>query len=118
MSLTSSRVGLRHLCSIERDANAGMTDSWGGPPAADWQPYATLPCHAWTDAGRELVDADRTAVVVDRRVSVPLGTAIMETDRVVSVTDAAGAVVFDGPMNIEAVLRFADHVELILARVR
>ena len=118
MSLLSSRVGLRYLCSIERDANAGGSDAWGGPPAPDWQPLASVRCNAWTSAGRELVEADRTAVIVDRRVSVPLGTDITEADRVVSVTTRSGALVFEGPMNVSAVVRFEDHVELSLERVR
>ena len=84
----------------------------------DWQPLAVVPCRAWTNAGRELVDADRTAVVVDRRVSVPLATDVTEADRVANVTDRTGAIVFEGPMNVEAVLRFDDHLELSLERVR
>jgi head-tail adaptor len=119
VSLIGSRVGLRYLCAIARDANAGASDAWGGSPTPNWQPLATVPCNAWTGGGRELVEADRTAVVEDRRVSVPLGTDVTEADRVASVTARfGGAVVFEGPMNVEAVLRYDDHLELVLGRVR
>lgn len=118
MSLLSSRVGLRHLCAIERDVNAGGSDAWGGSPSPDWQAHLTVACNAWTNAGREMVEADRTAVVEDRRASVPLGTDVTEGDRVASVTTRTGALLFEGPMNVQAVLRFEDHLELILERVR
>jgi len=118
VSLIRARVGLRHRATIERDVNAGGSDAWGGSPPPDWQPLATVSGNAWTNAGRELVEPDRTVVIEDRRMSVPLGTDVTEADRILSVTDRSGAEVFDGPMNVQAVLRFGDHVELVLERVR
>lgn len=118
MSLIGSRVGLRHLCEIERDATADSSDSWGDSPTPEWQSLAIVPCNAWTNAGRELTASDRTAVLEDRRASVPLGTDVTERDRVAQVTTKGGAVVFEGPMNVEAVLHMDDHLELVLERVR
>jgi hypothetical protein len=120
MSLVTSRVGLRHRCTIERDLNGGDdVDEWGNPVDSDWQPHLTaIPCRAWTNATREPVDDETAVLVEDRRVTVGLGTDVSESDRVASITDASGNEIFDGPMDIEGVLRFTDHIELVLERVR
>jgi hypothetical protein len=124
MSLVTSRVGLRHLCTIERDATRDeevdvQTDPWGNPVDEDWQPHLEdLPCRAWTNAGREPVDDETTVVLEDRRITVALGTDVTEADRVEWVKDRYGIEIFDGPMNIQTVLRFTDHLELVVERVR
>lgn len=120
MSLVTSRVGLRHLCTIQRDANADDgVDDYGNPYSADWQPHLeAIPCRAWTNAAREPIDDETSVVLEDRRLTISLGTDVAETDRVLSVTDKAGNEIFDGPMDIEGVLRFTDHIELVLERIR
>jgi hypothetical protein len=118
MSLTASRVSLRHRCTIERDENLDNPDDWGNPSAPDWQEHLTdLPCRAWTDAGREAVDDKRIAVIVDRRLIIQLGTDVTERDRIASVS-YRGSEILDGPMDIEAVLVRPDHLELVLVRAR
>lgn len=118
MSLVSSRIGLRHRCTIERDANAATEDAWGNPQAPNWQPLATdVPCRAIADSGREPVDADRTVVVVDLRLLLPLGTDVTERDRISAVSER-GAEYLDAPFGIEAVLRRRTHLELHLVRIR
>lgn len=115
MSLVSSRVSLIHRCTILR--NEGHADEWGSLTMS-WEDHlANVPCRAWVDAGREPVDVDRTAVFIDRRVIVPLGTDVIESDMVASVT-FRGDELLDGPMGIEAVLAYSDHLELMLQRVR
>lgn len=116
MSLVSSRIGLRHRCTIQRDAAAA--DSWGGTATPDWQDSATnVPCRAVEEAGREPVDKDRTVVILDRRLLVPLGTDVTERDRISSITER-GTDLLDGPVNIEAVLTRRTHLELLLQKVR
>lgn len=117
MSLLSSRVGLRHRCSIERDASAGTPNTWGNPSTPDWTTFATdVPCRAWTTAGREPASDEQILAIEDRRVTVPLDTDVTDADRLGDVTDR-GAVIFDGPMNIQAVLRYPDHLELMVERI-
>ncbi len=117
MSLISTGVGLKYLCNIERDTSAG-SDAWGSPNTPTWTALASLLCHAWTSAGRESVSVDRTVVIEDRRVSLPLGTDVTERDRITSITTLSGGTHFEGPMGISSVLTYGDHIELTLERLR
>lgn len=117
MSLSSSRVGYRHRTTIQRDT--GTVDNWGDQTGPNWTDHLPdVPCRAWTNGGIESVEDDRTAVIEDRRISLPIGTDITEKDRVTSVTDTAGNTIFDGPMGVEAVLRHTDHLEVLVKRIR
>lgn len=117
MTLSSTRLGYRHRVTVLRDA--GARDQWGDPIGPSWSPVAgAVPCRAWTNGGREPIADDRVAVVEDRRVSVPLGTDVTEADRLSPITDPTGVEIFDGPMDVEVVLRHTDHLELVVARVR
>lgn len=119
MSLSSSRAGYTHICTVERDANLETSDAWGGQKTPEWKNHLTeLPCRAWTNAAREPVDEEKTATYEDRRLSVELETDVTEADRIASVTDKNGNTVFAGPMNIEGVLNYPDHMELILEHIR
>lgn len=112
MSLVSSRVGLRHRCTIERDgASAG---AWGLPDTPEWAEHlADVPCRVVIDAGREPVDSDRTVVLVDMRLLVPLGTDVTERDRISEIVER-GEAYTGGPFQVEAVLRRRTHLELSL----
>lgn len=116
MSLVSSRIALRHRCTFERDGAAA--DAWGNPGSPVWAEHlADVPCRVIVDAGREPVDSDRTVVVVDMRLLVPLSTDVTEDDRVSEILER-GSAYTDGPLGIEAVLRRRDHLELLLRRLR
>jgi hypothetical protein len=118
VSLASSRVGLTDRCTIERDSSAGTSGAWGQPDAPSWGPHLTdHPCRAWVDSGREPIEDGKSVVLVDRRLSLPLGTDVTESDRIASVT-RRGVQVFDGPMNVRTVLTYPDHLELSLEVVR
>lgn len=117
MSLSSSRVGYRHRCTIQR--NGSGTDAWGDSNDPGWTNHLTgVPCRAWTNGGAEPIDDERTAVVVDNRISVAIGTDLTERDRIASVTDQAGATIFEGPLSVEAILRHTDHLEVLVKRIR
>ena len=117
MSLVATRVSLIQRCTIERD-QAAVDTAWGQPGNPDWQEHlADVPCRVWVEAGREPVDVDRTAAFNDRRIMVPVATDVTERDRIAQVSER-GAVILDGPMGIEAVLRRRTHLELVVQRVR
>jgi hypothetical protein len=115
MSLVSSRVSLTHRCDVLR--NIGSVDEWGAQDGT-WEIYlAAVECRAWSGSGREVARDIETLVVEDRRLVVPLGLDITEADRISDVT-YRGALIYEGTMDIEAVLAHADHMELVLKRVR
>lgn len=119
MSLVATRVAMTHRCSIERDVNQGSDDGWGNPRSPDWKPHlADVPCRtAGPNVGREAVTDERTVVVVDQRLLLPLDTDVTERDRLGNVTNR-GTVILRGPIGIEAVLRRATHIELMLTGIR
>lgn len=115
---TSSRGNARSTmtlrCQVERDA-AGV-DVEGNPAAANWQQHiASLACRFWnTTSEREIADGDRIVVGEDLRLLVPVGTDVLERDRVVNVVDRLGASILPGALNIRAVVRRTHHLELTL----
>lgn len=116
MSLVASRVALTHRTSIERATSTD--DSWGQPGSSTWAAIQEdVPCYATTSATKEAVTADRTAVVIDLRCIVPLDTDVTEQDRLGDITER-GAVIYEGPLGIEAVLRYPTHLELMLTGIR
>lgn len=117
MSLSSAGVGLRHLCTIQRDSNLGTPNAWGGSSSPDWQDLATVACNAWSGQGREDDSPNRSVGLEDRRISVGSSTDVLLTDRVSTVTISNGDPLWSGPMNIVAVLKYADHTELVLEAV-
>lgn len=117
MSLISSRVGLIHTATVQRDANAGVvTDGVQASPS--WSDHLTgLACRAWTTTGSEVIDRTTSAVVEDMRVIVPASTDVNEQDRISGVVDREGNQVISGTVGIRAVITRKDHLELILVRI-
>lgn len=118
MSLVSSRLSLIHLATVQRDQNAGAVDDAGFAEDPDWEDHLTdLPCRLWATAGREAVTDSTTLVVVeDLRLVVTVDTDVTEADRLGDVT-YRGTTILARPTQIRAVLRRADHLELVLARI-
>lgn len=122
MTLVSSRVALTHRLTILRDANLGDTDEWGTAAAADFEPHLVdVPCRTWVTAGHAsgdtAVDATNIIVVAGRHAIIPLGTDVTETDRVGDIT-YRGDTILEGPMGIQSILQYPDHLELTLRRVK
>lgn len=107
-----------HRCTLERDAAHATPDGYGLPGEADWQLLAAdLPCFLWSTAERELISAERSEVLEDLRLLLPLATDVTERDRVNGVKDRLGAWIRQGALGIGAVMRKHDHLELALTGV-
>jgi hypothetical protein len=118
MSLVSTRLALRHRCTIQRDGSAGTPDAWGSPVAPAWAAHVEgQPCRTWVDAGREPIDPDRTVTITDRRMIVPRSTDVTTRDRIIDISER-GTVFAAGPWAIEAVLERREHLELVLQEIR
>lgn len=103
-------------CTIERrtvvsDGGGGQTETWA--PAA-----ANVRCRSWYGDGRgqEETVGDRTSEIIDRRVMLPASTDVRHEDRLVNVTDRAGATVF-AEARIDALRRYRSHLELLVTEV-
>lgn len=116
MSLIATRVGLIHRMTTERDISTG---DGGGGSTPDWQAHLSdEPCRAFTATTKQAVSAEQVVVIDDSRITVPLGTDVLETDRVLSVIDRAGVDVLSGPMRIQAIASYADHLEILVQQAR
>lgn len=117
MSLTATRLSLKHRCTVQRDSKLATDDGWGNPQTPVWAAHISdLACRAWSSGAREPVDSDRTVVIEDLRLIVPLGTDVTEKDRIGDVTDR-GSTILPGPMGVEAILYRPTHLELVLVAV-
>jgi len=115
MSLAASRVALTHRTTIERDT--ASVDDWGQPGSPAWEGFLfDVPCYVTTQAEREPVSVDRTIVVEDLRAIIELDTDVTERDRLGDVV-CRGDTLYEGPLGIEAVLRYPTHKELMLRRI-
>jgi len=107
-----------HRCTLERDAGHATADGYGLPSEPDWQPFALgLPCFLWSTAERELISSERSEVIEDLHLLMPLATDVTERDRINGVTDRLGNPVRQGAMGITAVMAKHDHLELVLTGV-
>ena len=112
MSVFRSRMTMR--CTVQRNTSA--TDEWGQPGAPGWTDHLTeLACYATVHSGQEVIGgpqgdtAAQVVVLKDMHVYMPefasdgSRTDVTEKDRIVSITDRQGNVLFPGPMDIKSV---------------
>lgn len=115
--MIAGRLTMRAL--VERDQAVG-DDAWGNPVAPDFQPIGgdPLPCFVWSNASRELVDGDKTAMVEDMRAMFALDADIREGDEIASVTDRQGVEIITGRLKVEGpAQRKHTHQEAALRRI-
>lgn len=114
----SARAVMRHRTTINR--NQSPDDDWGEQAAPGWNEHLTgLPCHAWFNAGRMVIEpaAGVDAVVKDLRLIVPSGTDVTVRDQVGPVLDKRGGTILPGPFEIDDIGIRADHQLLFLKEV-
>lgn len=117
-----AETAFHHTVTVSRNEETDVDDG-GQPMPPDWQTHlADQPCLAYVRPGRaepgvEIVDALKAAVMNERRVLLALDTDVTVADRLGDVTDADGAVVFAGPMNITTVIRRVSYLELAVEAI-
>jgi len=113
--MISGRLTMRAI--MLRNSATG-TDPRGHPLPPVWTANGTLRCFAWSNASREIVDGDKTAMVEDMRALFALGGDITEGDRISGITDRAGNVLIAGPLEVDGpVQRKHTHLEAALKRI-
>lgn len=120
MSTISSRVSMKHRCTIRR--MTGTKDSHGG----DTQDWATLAsdvhCLGWegTVTGQIKPAAGASPPVLGTLSQTTLilarSTDVTEMDQIYQVTDRTGFAVLPGYHNISGIQRHPDRLELTLKR--
>ena len=113
--MISQRLTMR--AAVERIVATG-NDGWGQPVTPDFQPYAELPCFAYTPSSRDLIDGDKVASVQDVRIMVAVGSDIEDSDEIAGITDRAGNVLFGGRYRVDGPVQFKhNHLEAPLRKV-
>jgi hypothetical protein len=113
--MIQGRLTMRAI--VERNTQAG-TDPRGQPLPPVWTVHGSLRCFIWSNASREVVDGDKTAMIEDVRGLFALGADIAEGDRISAVTDAKGNVLVPGVLQVEGpVQRKHTHREAALKRI-
>lgn len=111
-----SRMTQRAL--VERNT-PGATDDSGNPTApGTWATHiAALACWLYGSTEKEAITEEKTAVITDLRLMVPLSADVTEQDRVAGITDRRGTVIESGLLHIDTVLRKRSHLQLSVTRV-
>lgn len=115
--MIAGRLTMR--ATVERNTATG-TDAHGNPVAPVFAEIAASPlaCFVWSNASRELVGDDRTAMIEDMRALFALGADIAEGDEIASVADRQGNEIIPGRLRVEGpVQRKHTHLEAALKRV-
>lgn len=113
--MIGQRLTMRAL--VERNVATG-NDNWGQPVAPDFQPYAELPCFAYTPSTREIIDGDKVATSQDVRIMLHIGADIEDSDEIAAITDKAGNVLFAGRYRVDGPVQFKhNHLEAPLRKV-
>jgi hypothetical protein len=112
----ASRSRMTRRASLERNTSSG-DDPWGQPLPPTWTPLPPpLPCWVYTTAKREIVHNQGIEVVEDIRALFPREADVQHGDRVATVTDRLGHILWPGPLEVLTVLRRPDHLEVLLER--
>jgi len=108
---------MKMRAQFERDGATGV-DGYNNPVTPVFANHLQpIPCYVWTSSRPEIIDGVKTAMVEDIRAIIPKGIDVTEKDRVASIRDRRGSVLYSGPILIESVIRQDAHLELKLNRI-
>lgn len=113
MTALGSRVSMLHLCTTQR--RAAGTDPWGQGNGTWTNHLTNQVCRGWFVSESLSIQPQEIAGIVTRHLALPLGTDILETDRVTDIT-YRGNVIFDGAHTIDELVIWPDRIELVLRR--
>lgn len=112
-----ARTQMTMRALVQRNGTS-TTDSYGHPEAASWSTHiAAQACRVWSRTRREVVDGEKTALVEQIRCAMPLDADVTEDDRIFSVSDRQGTVLWSGPLRIDAIQHKHTHLEMDLRRI-
>lgn len=105
-----------HRAGRQRNTATG-SDGFGQPVAPTWATAVVLPCRAWNARRDPVRDGEKVVRTQEIRAAFPLGADIIEGDRLESITDRRGTVLFAGPLFVETIVSQPTHREVVLERL-
>lgn len=95
-----ARQILKHRCTTQRKGDAG-TDEYYVPKQLGWANYLQgVPCIWWTELGRGEVNEVNRDSIVDTARMIVFDTDVLESDRIINITDRRGVMIDAGPWEI------------------
>jgi hypothetical protein len=104
---------MRHLATILR--NTGASNSWGQKDAGWTAVHTNVMCRAWPVSNQVVIAPGEIADVEAFHLAFPLGTDVLQTDRIGDVT-YRGTVILNGYMYIDDLTIWDDRLEVVLRR--
>lgn len=102
---------------IERNTASGL-DPYGQTIPPLWTAMSELiPCFVYARAKRQIVQNEGTVIIENIRAMFPKGADVRQGDRIASLSDRLGVIVWQGPMMVDTILPRPDHLEALLRRV-
>lgn len=111
----SARFQMVMRVDVQRDTNhdADAQNAWGNDYTPSWATHtASLSCYAWYDGRRDresIFDGSKQVEKMPLKVLVPLDSDLTPDDRLSSITDRKGTVLFLGPFKIDSLGNRPDH---------
>ena len=95
---------MRHRATLSRNSDTGTRDGLGQPIRRDAIIIHTLPCRAWSQGSKLIINADKTVNIGRHAMIVPMETDILEEDVVTNIRDRRGRLMFgDSIFRVDAV---------------
>ena len=108
---------LRSRAVVVRNVATG-TDQFGQAVPPVWVDIQDpVACAVWSKTSREMVSGERTALIDDIRVALPLAADVEINDRIERVTDRRGVEQHPGPLRIDGIERKHTHLLCAVTRV-
>ena len=108
---------LKHRAVVLRNVETGI-DGFGQALPPIWlEIQDPVPCAVWSRSSREMVSGERTALIDDIRVALPLAADVEINDRIERVTDRRGVEQHPGPLRIDGIERKHTHFLCTVTRV-
>lgn len=94
---------------VERSSSTSDT---GGGFTKEWTTVNTIRCRVWSVSAIEIIASGRPESINTRIVLTPRNADVKVGDRLVSITDRKGTVLFSGPLMVNAINEKPDHLQL------
>lgn len=111
--MSGARSAMTHRAEIQQNTEAG-TDDYNNPLPPVWAVHSDMPCHAYTQVRKDVIDGDKIVLVEDLKALFSLNSGISEDYRIANIKDRRGAVLFPGPLDIMTLQRRGNHFEASL----
>ena len=85
---------MRHRATVSRRDPGDTRDGLGQPIHSNVELHDNLPCRAWSQGSKLIINVDKTVNIGRHAMIVPMGTDILEEDVVTRIRDRRDRLMF------------------------